>query len=48
MLDFFQILAYNSKTMRPKENFTPTKMKEPKVSLRMTFLKVKIDSAVLP
>ena len=37
ILDFFQILAYNSKTMRPTETFTPDKIKELKVSHRITY-----------
>ena len=40
MLDFFQILAYNSKTIRL------TKMKEHKTWRRITYLKVKICSVV--
>ena len=48
ILDFFQILAYNSKTMHPTEDFTPTKMKVPKVSRQRTYLKAKISSADYP
>ena len=42
----FLISAYNSKTMRPTENFTLTKMKEHKTSRLITYLKVEIGSAV--
>ena len=45
-LDFFQILAYNLKTMRPTENITLTKMKEYKVSRGITYLKLKIGLAI--
>ena len=48
ILHYFQILAYNSKTMRPKEVFIPIKMKQPKVLPRITYLKVKLGSAVYP
>ena len=48
ILDFFQIFAYNSKTMRPIENFTLPKMKEYTILRRIIYLKVKISSAVYP
>ena len=42
ILDFFQIFAFNSKTMRLTENITLTKIKEHQISRLIIYLKVKI------